>query len=191
MGENATGPRPIRELVTSDANVLNGLWLVAAAAFDLVWLLLTAVAISSFPKALAVAVAAVVFLGSVLYQVLAARRPGISYDEDTVWWRTGLNTLHHVPREQVRFGVHRRFGIERATVADGDGPSALVPRLAVITWTQPAATVAVRELDPDTGKPRPWVDLGLRWTQLHERVLEQTLDDQDAITEAIAAAQTA
>jgi hypothetical protein len=180
------GVNAIREITTSDANVLSGLFLVAAAIFDMVWLLCTAVAISSFSKPLAVAVAAVVFFAAIFWQVYASRRAALSFDDETVWWISGLNTLHHVPIESVRFGVRRRFGVEQATISNGDGTPVVVPRLVVITFVQPVATVAVRELDPDTGKPRPWVDLGLRWTELRENVLKQTLDDQDALIYAIA-----
>lgn len=186
MASDDHGVTPIREITTSDANVLTGLFLVAAALFDMVWLLCTAVAIPSFPKPVSVAVAAVVFFAAIFWQVFASRRAALSFDDETVWWITGLRTLHHVPIERVRFDVRRRFGIDQATIANGDDAPVVVPRLVVITFVQPVATVAVRELDPVTGKPREWVDLGLRWTELRPNVLEQTLSDREAFTYAIA-----
>jgi hypothetical protein len=175
-----------RELITSDASTIIALLFVLCAILDLIWVGAMALLLGELPAWVPFAGTIGAFGIGILSAFVASRRGGLFLDGEHVWWTTGVNTRHVVPRNEVSVGVRSRFGVEQATIGRGDGPKVVVPRLVAITQLNPVAELVVREWTEGVKKPTPWTRIKHRWKEVNPTQLEWLLRNDQELGELIA-----
>jgi hypothetical protein len=175
-----------RELTTTDASTVIALLFVVAAILDLIWVGVMALILGDLPPWVPFAGTIGAFAVGIVTAFIASRRGGLYLDGEHVWWTTGINARHVIPRDEVSVGVRTRFGLDQATIGRGDGPKTVVPRVVVITQLNPVAELVARQWTEGAKKPTPWTRVQHQWKQLNPTQLEYLIRNDQELTELIA-----